>query len=93
MTQSHIYLVIPEAWIENKENKITKIFYSPNQNEDADFSLPVKYFVDKRGRACYNAYSVRSMRKRNKNDFSYFMNYSKFICFIFRKGMMRWNSF
>lgn len=62
-TQSHYYLVIPESWVENKENRISKIFYSPNETEIADFSLPTKYFVDENKKACYNVWIMRYMRK------------------------------
>lgn len=65
VTQSQIHLVIPLFWLENGENKMSKIFYSPNQNEKADFSLPVKYFVNKNERAVYNAYVVRLLREYN----------------------------
>lgn len=63
ITQSQVYLVIPISWLENKENKITKIFYSPNNNEIPDFNLPVKYFFDKKEKAVYNACIVRFMRE------------------------------
>lgn len=63
ITQSHGHLVVPVSWLENKENKLTKVFYSPNQNEKADFNLPVKYFSDTSKRAVYNAFIVQFMRK------------------------------
>lgn len=63
ITQSRVYLVVPVTWLQNKENQITKIFYSPNENDNADFSLPVKYFVNKNEKAVYNAYILRFMRK------------------------------
>lgn len=78
MTQSHKYLVIPESWLENRDDKITKNLYSPNQNEDADFNLPVKYFFNEREKSCYNAYIIRTMREyKLKIHKSYF--YLKFI--------------
>lgn len=66
LTQSHVYLVVPVSWLENKNNKITKVFYSPNQNDKADFKSPVKYFVNKQEKAVYNAYIIRYMRKYNQ---------------------------
>lgn len=65
ITQSQVHLVIPFSWLENGEKKMSKIFYSPNQNEKADFNLPVKYFVNKNERAVYNAYVVRLLREYN----------------------------
>lgn len=59
ITQSQVNLVVPVSWLENRENKITKIFYSPNQNEKADFSLPVKYFFDQNERSVFNAYIMQ----------------------------------
>lgn len=65
ITQSHVQLVVPVAWLESKENKITKIFYSPNEHDKPDFNLPVKYFVNKKEKALYNAYIIRFMSKYN----------------------------
>lgn len=63
MTQSHVYLVIPKTWLKNKEKKMTEIFYSPNQNDQPNFNLPLLYFVDKTKQAVYNAYTIRFLSK------------------------------
>lgn len=63
MTQSHRYLAIPEEWLQFKENKTTKIFYSPNPNDPADFDLEVKYFFSENTKACYNAVVIRPLSK------------------------------
>lgn len=65
ITQSQIPLVIPVTWLENKNNRMTKVFYGPNQNEIANFNLPVKYFVNKTEKAVYNAYTVKFLREYN----------------------------
>lgn len=63
MIQSGRYIVVPAVWLENKENKLTKVFYSPNQNDYPDFKLPVKYFFNENERSLYNAYVMQFMRK------------------------------
>lgn len=63
MTQSRVHLIVPLTWVEDKENKMTRIFYSPNQQDEADFELPTKYFVNKDKKGVYNAYIIRFLGK------------------------------
>lgn len=44
MTQSHTYLVVPENWVQNPKNELTKIVYSVNERDQVDFKIPVRYF-------------------------------------------------
>lgn len=66
-TQSHKWLAIPAEWIEFKDLKVSKVFYSNNINNQPDFGLPVKYFFDDKISACYNAYIVRKIGKYKKS--------------------------
>lgn len=63
VTQSHHVLVVPEHWLESKENKFSKMFFSPNTYESADFNLPLRYFFDEQIRACYNCAIQRELSK------------------------------
>lgn len=60
-TQGHKWLAIPGKWIENINEKISKIFYSPNLNDQSDFTQPTKFFFDARNRACFHAKIVRDV--------------------------------
>lgn len=63
ITQSQARLVVPVRWLENKNDKMTRIFYGPNENEIANFNLPIKYFVSRTENAVYNAYIIRFLRE------------------------------
>lgn len=63
ITQGHRALVVPEKWLESKENKFSKVFFSPNSNENADFDLPLNYFFNEQIRACYNCEIRRELGK------------------------------
>lgn len=62
-TQSNKYLAIPAEWVQKKDEKMSKIFYSPNLREQPDFTKPTRYFVDNKTAACYNAYIIREIGK------------------------------
>lgn len=41
-------IVVPTEWIEHPTNgKLTKIYFSPNEESEANFDLEVKYLLDK----------------------------------------------
>lgn len=63
ITQSHRTLVVPEKWLESKENKFTKLFFSPNGDEIADFDMPLTFFFNEHIRACYQCEIRRELGK------------------------------
>lgn len=48
-------VVVKEEWIQQSPSSKTKVFYGPDQNAIADFSVETKYFFKKNETACYKA--------------------------------------
>lgn len=65
-------IVIPNNWVENGNSRdLTKIFYSPNENDEPDFNLPKMTFFDLTETKCYRGYVLKEYREYN---FLYFFN-------------------
>lgn len=57
------FVVLQERWIENPELESSKIYYSPREESDPDFSLPVNYFFDENKTSTYEAFLGQSFGK------------------------------
>lgn len=60
-------IIVPENWIENSNqfSEQTKIYYSPNFEDPANFTIPVKQFFDRTVPKCYNGFLLQKFCKRN----------------------------
>lgn len=62
------YFTVHRKWIQNPVvGEQSKIFYSSNFNDVADFTCAVLYFLDKSVAACYNAFVYKVFGEISKN--------------------------
>lgn len=60
-------IVIKEDWIENPDlGSKSKIFFSPNSNEVANFALPLSFYFDDTKTTCYEAFVCKCFGKSLK---------------------------
>lgn len=75
-------IVVPNNWVEKQNTNSddsTKIFFSPDTNDEADFDLPKKMFFDKTERKCYRGYVLKECGKQFFCSFLYKLRLEKII--------------
>lgn len=66
LLKSRRYITVRGNWIQTpapKYGEIGKVFYSPDENAEADFSLEVKYLFNQNDAHVYEGYIMKSVGK------------------------------